>query len=602
MDRLFVDFETYFSTKEKYDLKSVSMTEYIRDDRFTALGMGYKLTDGEAHWLTGEHVIRGCLNAMDWANTIVIAHNVKFDGAILAWRYGVIPSAYVDTQCMAKAVLGNNVASYSLRALAEYFGLEPKGELKTDGLREPTKQQLAELGAYCKHDTELCAAIFEKMEKDFPINQFPVMDWTVRCFIEPKLQLDVPLLKQMVTDEKQRRDTAIEKSGVTKDVLASNKKFSELLTARDIFVPKKVSARTGKAIPALSLADEGFLQLKQTHPDLYEARVAAKSTIQETRGEKLIHVGNTGAFPFDVQFSGAVQTHRFAGSNGGGGNPQNFPRKGAMREAVCAPAGCELVVGDFAAIELRIISWLAKEPRLINALVSGNDIYSEFAGKIYNHRVSKQENPVERQFGKVAVLGLGYGMGAEKFRRVVGMQTGIELTDAQAYRVVDLYRDYYFNIPKLWAAALKCIPLIAEGKLGCLPFAPFLKVEKNAVILPSRLKIRYPNLRLEGREWVYDVFRKRYQSEPVKLYGGKLIENICQALAGDICKYAIARCQQHNIKVVGAVHDELLAVSDSEEDAPLMKRFMEMPVPFWPNLKLVAEVGHGKNWAAAKAA
>lgn len=592
------------------------MTEYIRDTRFKAQGVAFMLWGGRARWV--EEILPG---DFDWQRTIVVAHNVKFDGGILAWRYGVKPAYYLDTQTMAKAVLGNNVSSYSLRNLAAYFGLEPKGELKTDGLKVLTAQQMQDLATYCKHDVELCAQIFERLIKEFPASQLPIMDWTVRCFIEPKLALNVELLEKAVRDEKDRREKAIMATGYTKQQLASNQQFAKVVRDAGVTVPTKTSPRTGQSIPAFSLSDEGFLALKETHPVLYMGRVAAKSTINETRGEALINVGKTGLFPFDVQFSGAVQTHRFSGSNGGGGNPQNFPRKGPIRTAVCAPVGQELIVGDFAAIELRIISWLAKEPRLINSLIQGTRIYSEFASKIYQKPVNKKDNPVEDHIGKTAVLGLGYGMGWEKFQRAANIAlakafedglipTKLELSEDNAKEIVNLYRDYYFNVPKLWKQAESCLPLIATGRIGCIPFAPFIKVEKGALVLPSGLKIRYPNLRAKQvikfgqmqTEWVYDVFKKRYVSEEAKLYGGKLIENICQAIAGNICTIAIERCIDVNLPVCGQVHDELLAVGDGRIGAAFMKRCMEMPVPFWPEIRIKAEVGHGKNWADAKAA
>lgn len=621
---LFIDFETYYDTKIDFDLKSISMTEYIRDGRFETQGFAYKQgMNNAAHWVAGDHAMQALFGSIDWAKTILIAHNVKFDGAILAWRYGVKPAYYLDTQTMAKAVLGNNVSSYSLRNLAAFFGLEPKGELKTDGLKALTAQQMHELGTYCKHDTELCAQIFERLIKEFPEGQITVMDWTVRCFIEPKLALNVELLEKAVQHEKERREKAIAATGHTKAELSSNNQFATLVRTTCGSVPTKTSARTGKEIPAFSLSDEGFLALNKTHPILYAGRVAAKSNINETRGEALINVGKTGLFPFDVQFSGAVQTHRFSGSNGGGGNPQNFPRKGSIREAVCAPVGSELIVGDFAAIELRIISWLAKEPRLINSLIQNIRIYSEFASKIYKRPINKKDSPVEDQVGKGAVLGLGYGMGWEKFQHTANLALSkafddglipvrAELLDDECKEIVVLYRDYYFNVPKLWRQAEVCLPLIAAGRLGCLPFAPFIKVEKCALILPSGLKVRYPNLRgkqvikfgKQQTEWVYDVFKKRYVSEEAKLYGGKLIENICQALAGEILKLAVTHLENAGFECAGTIHDEVLALSPlmPYEAVILAKRYMEQPVSFWPEMRLKAEVGHGKNWADAKAA
>src|ERR1039457_7229181 len=86
MDLIFIDFETFYDRKNKYDLKSLSMTEYIRHTKFKVWGMGY-MEDGEADFLDPEETEYFLSNSVDWSNTAVVAHNVKFDGAILAWRY-----------------------------------------------------------------------------------------------------------------------------------------------------------------------------------------------------------------------------------------------------------------------------------------------------------------------------------------------------------------------------------------------------------------------------------------------------------------------------------------------------------------------------------
>src|ERR1019366_113638 len=152
--------------------KSMNVTTYVRDARFWALGMAYRfLDDAQTHWLAGIHPIEAWVASVDWKNTVVVAHECKFDGAILAWQYKVRPFAWMDTVGLAKAVLGENVSGYSLKRLAEYLGLPAKGEMSCEGVREPSDEQMVALGAYCKNDVEICKGIYEKLITQFPQGQ-----------------------------------------------------------------------------------------------------------------------------------------------------------------------------------------------------------------------------------------------------------------------------------------------------------------------------------------------------------------------------------------------------------------------------------------------
>lgn len=605
---LFVDFETFYDTRNKYGLKELSLTEYIRDSRFKAHGLAWQCSqwaNKETIWVGGGSLPL-TLSDIDLSNTVIVSHNVKFDGSILAWRYGVKPYAWFDTVALAKAVLGENVSGYSLKSLAEYLGLQLKGELKWDGVRDLTPQQEEEMSVYCKGDVKICEGIYEKLIGQFPVSQLQAMDWTIRAFIEPRLELSMDVLSKGVQDEKTRREEIIKASGIDKGVLASNKQFAELLESRGHTVPTKLSTRTGKQIPAFARTDDGLVELQRVSPTLHAARIASKANLLETRGESLLAVSRTGPFPFDVGFSGAVQTHRYSGGSGAGGNPQNFTRKSFLRAAVCPPAGHSLVVGDFAAVELRILAWLAKEPRLINKLINNEDVYADFARML----------GAERAFGKEAILGLGYNMGSDKFKARVKTVLKQEISDDEAWKTVSLYRTTYFNVPRLWEACSSLIPLLAEGRINSLYFAPFIKVRKGALILPSGLAIQYPNLRpvtVQGRrgpktEWLYDVYKKKYESEPSKLYGGKMVENICQGLAGELTKEAIERAERSGIVCVGQVHDEILSVCRQDsvrgqaeaETVEQLKFCMEKSPSWFPELRLKAEVGYGENWNAAK--
>lgn len=615
-----VDFETFYDTKGGYCLKTkekpkgLPIVQYVKDTRFHAHGLGYRfLDDVKTHWISGEHAIEAWVASVDWMNTVLVAHNVRFDASILRWRFNMLPPhAHMDTVGLAKAVLGENVSSYSLKRLAEYLGLPSKGDISCDGVQTPNMEQLAALEEYCRNDVDICKGIYEKLMPQFPQSQLSAMDWTIRAFIEPRLCLSIDALTKGVENEKTRREETIKKGGVDKKILSSNKQFAEHLHARGMAVPTKISARTGKPIPAFARTDDGLSKLAVMDPNLYAARIASKANLLETRGEALLAVAKTGAFPFDVGFSGAVQTQRYSGGGGAGGNPQNFTRGSFLRGAVCAPAGQSLIVGDFAAIEARLVAWLAKEPKLMSAFVRDIDVYSDFASVVYGRPINKKDNPAERFFGKEGILGLGYNMGAKKFQTRIKTVLKKDITENEAWRTVDLYRTTYFNVPKLWENTHALLPLIASGQIGCVWFAPFIKVRKNALILPSGLSIQYPNLRFgwyldkkanKKREgWHYDAFFKAYEAEPVGIYGGMIVENICQALAGELCKEAIERAEAAGICCVGQIHDEIIAITDQTPFmvAAKLQTCMEQPPSWLPALKLKAEIGYGGNWNEAK--
>jgi DNA polymerase family A/3'-5' exonuclease len=604
MKYCFVDFETFFDSKAGYTLKKMSMTEYIRDSRFHAFGVGVHYA-GVTEWVNDPRLLK----FIDWSDTALVAHNIKFDGSILKWIHGITPKLYIDTVSLAKAVLGPSVSGYSLGNLAVAMGLQtPKGELKIDGLAELTAEQEQVLASYCLNDVSLCKEIFDRLIKAFPQGELASLDWTARAFIEPKLVLDSERLKKAVEDEKRRREAAIEKSGFTKAQLSSNAQFAEVVRASGLVVPTKISGRTGAAIPAFSRTDEGLRELERLAPALYEGRLAAKSTILETRAAALYEISKTGPWPFDVSYSGAVQTHRYSGASGAGGNPQNFPKSGPIRESVVAPDGHTLVVGDFAQIEARLVSWLAQEPKLTKAFAEGRDIYSEFASELYGREITKEDEK-ERKFGKEGILGLGYGMGWEKFKARVRLVMGVDIEEAEARRIVGLYRELYFNVPRLWTNAERLLPLMRSGSHNRVFFAPYMGVKQDALVLPSGLTLKYPKVRISGTKfgkprWVCDTYVKKYLAEESDLYGGKLVENICQALAGEICKLSISRARAKGLLVAGMVHDEIICVAKAcyaEAACNALRTAMTEAFPWLPSLVLKAEVGHGKSWAQAKA-
>lgn len=600
MKTLIIDFETYYHTKERYDLKNVSMAEYINDPKFKVFGAGVQFNNDDPFWVTGNNLVQ-FFRAHDWADYIIIAHNVKFDGAILAWKYNVRPFQWRDTKSMAMAIYGASIPSFSLKALSERLGFEPKGILNTNGVFDLSEAQERELATYCLTDVKICAKLYNELAPQIPASQWPIMDWTIRAFTEPKLMVNQEMARRVQEEVKSRKIQVIQESGINPDILASNVQFAQYLKDQGYAVPMKKNPK-GKLIPALALGDPEFLSLLNS-PDLRLRNIAiarkeAKKTMEVKRAEKIQTLGKY--YPFDVIFSGATQTHRFSGGSGGGGNPQNFPKHGNLRACIQAPEGQTLIVGDFKNIELRILAFLAREPKLISAIKEGRNVYSEFAETIYRRPIIK-DTP-EYNFGKAAILGLGYGMGAVKFAKTVKLE-GLEVSEKVAKDTVYLYRDYYKAVPNFWKICEVVIQMMANGQSGFFPGCSFLKVKKNAIILPSGLEIKFPNLRKENEEWIYDKFKSQItQTDKAKLYGGKLTENICQALAGEICKESVQRTIEMGYPPQGQVHDELLLVSPlgSTEGMGVLRKAMTDRLPWWPELVLDAEIGWGQNWLEAK--
>lgn len=349
---IFLDIETYHNGKEGYDLRKLSLVEYVRDRRFKIHGLGAAIDSGAPFWVTEKDIPRFFDQAVPDDCTLV-GHNAKFDFSALAQVADSLQhvSGFVDTKGLARAVLGKLVEDYRLSTLARWFGLAEKGELKTDGIRELDEAQETELAAYCLHDVELCRSIYENLADAFPACQLPHLDWTIRSFVYPQLRVNTEILDEAVKEEERRKAAVFEKIGIPKAAFSSNIQFAGLLSDVLPGIPSKRSSRTGKTIPALAMGDTGFLDLLESSDsrvrELCEARKEAKSTLLETRAAKLAGVGRSGPWPFDVEFSGAAQTHRYSGGGGAAGNPQNFTRDSVLREAITAPPGHVLVVGDF---------------------------------------------------------------------------------------------------------------------------------------------------------------------------------------------------------------------------------------------------------------
>jgi len=603
MDVVTLDFETFYS--KDFSLSKMTTEEYIRSPRFETIMVSLKVNDGPAVWVSGTHKqIKKHLDLYDWDNSVAIAHNAMFDMAILNWHFDIRPKRIVDTLSMARA-LGQ--PSVSLATLSKVYGVGEKGTEVGSALGKRridfTDDELEAYGSYCNNDTELTYRLFQVLAKDFPLSELKLIDLTIRMFSEPTLVLDIGVLQQHLTNVKAKKEALLSKSLMSKDNLMSNPQLALTLISLGVDPPMKASPTTGKQTYAFSKTDEEFTVLLEHENILVQtiiaARLGVKSTLEETRTERFIGISERGLMPVPLRYY-AAHTGRWGGADSI--NLQNLPRKSPLKYALRAPPGHVIIDSDSSQIEARTLAWLAGQDDLVAAFDRGEDVYKIMASAIYG-KPEEEITDAERFVGKTTILGAGYGMGPTKFRAQL-KNFGVDMSTAECERIIRVYRETYSKIPELWKQAGAALEAILDNKSAPLGLDGVLIVEgRNGIRLPNELYLRYPNLRRRsdpdtGRsELCYDT-RKGKAVIPNRVYGGKTIENVCQALARIIIgeqMIAIGR----KYKLVMTVHDAIAVVVPEGKEAEASAEVelgMKMRPKWALGLPLSCETGSGKSY------
>jgi DNA polymerase len=284
----------------------------------------------------------------------------------------------------------------------------------------------------------------------------------------------------------------------------------------------------------------------------------------------------------------------------------------ALRGAICAPPGRDFLVADYASIEARVTAWLADEGELIDLFKNNGDAYIAMAESVYNRKLNKKDNPLERQLGKEAILGLGFGMGYIKFLMrvrsygitftkeqvcaVVPTATRLELakeilndwkrvkmTMPTAQRsdlldlifmkyIVDHYRGKYEKIVRMWGNLEECAKLAVQypGKVFKVNKTSWKADDRFLMCrLPSGRIMRYfqPELGSHGRLRYIAARGNTGVFGYMDTYGGKLTENVVQAVARDVMADAMIRLEENPPyhELIMTVHDELVCEIDTNK-------------------------------------
>lgn len=606
-----LDFETFYD--QDYSLSKMTTEQYIRDPRFEIIGVSLKLALHQAaFWFTGTHAeITAFLDQhINWDEDAVLCHNSAFDGAILAWHLNRFPKFHIDTLSMARPK-HLKTTGVSLAALAKHYGFGYKGHAVLDAKgkrrKDFTVQELAEYGEYCCNDIELTYKLFKQLASSTSASEMKVIDHTIRMFTEPKFVLNQQVLEayyKEVVDNKEKLIAAANQQN--RDAFMSNDMFAELLRANGVEPPTKWSAKQNKLVYAFAKTDKAMKDLLE-HDDpavqaLAACRLGVKTTIEETRAQRLLDISKRGPLPIMLNYWGAG-TGRFSG--GDKINPQNFKRGGTLRNAIEAPAGHEVIASDLSQIEARVLALVAGQEDLVAAFAQGLDVYSIFASDVYGRTITKADK-AERFLGKTCILGLGYYTGAAKLRETLRIGNGgisVTIDIDEAKRIVKLWRKKNNKIVAFWKACGNALDHMVIGGSGYISQKFNIRYEGENVYLPNGAVLYYPQLQQCRNQETGDTeFRYLNRKQWTKIYSGLLCENIIQALArGVIVENLVEIAEQYTVFL--QVHDEIVSIVPSSltiTAKQYIKDVMSKPVPWLPGLPVACEVESGPSYGAAK--
>jgi DNA polymerase len=618
VDIFTVDFETYYD--KDFSLSKMSTEDYVMDDRFEIIMVGVKKNDEQTEVLsfTDTSQYRQALIDRGVHRGAVLCHNTLFDGLILAARLQIIPPMLLDTLAMAQATLKPFHRSISLASCLKHRKSPLAkgtyvGNMLGRRLASLSPLEFREYAQYCSDDCDGEYWLFQDMKEMLPRDEYLIIDMTLRMYLEPQFVLDADTCNGVLADEREKKRKLLKAlpNHVEPSDLTSNPKFAKVLEKFGVEVPYKISPTTLKPTYAFAKNDPEFKDLEDEYADdpivssLLAARLGVKSTIGETRARRFLDIAQQyRQLRVPLRYYGA-HTGRYSGMEKI--NCQNLPRipRGAtnrnhLRYAVTVPEGYVVLASDLSQIEARMNAWLSNCTALLGVFANKGDPYCAFATRAYGREIIKGRDDHERFIGKTCVLGLGYGMGAKKLQATL-RKDGVKMEFHEVQRLVDVYRETFHEIPALWRRCDEIIKQMAAGEAMCM-VGPVM-CTKDRLTLPNGMAIYYHNLRFidtsKYRGWSFT-----YAERPKTIWGGTMVENLCQALARiTITEHMLNIRKRLNLRPALQAHDELVYVvkekfADRYREA--LEKLMRTPPSFAPDLPIDAEAAWGQTYGDAK--
>lgn len=645
MTHLHIDFET----RSTADLKEVGLDNYARDPSTEVWCMAYAFDDEPVElWTPGQPMPDRVLDHVA-GDGIVVGHNVAFELAIWNAKFdqSLLPEQCLCTMSMAYAMSLPGSLENAAAAVGLAIGKDMKGHrlmlqmsrprrVDPDGTPvwwddDDRKQRLFE---YCKQDVEVERQLFTRL---MPLSETERAVWLLDYKINQEgVYVDIPAIKaaiKIVEKEQKRLDTEInrvtdgsvgactEAAALTRWVTGRGVELSGVAKS-DVVELLRRDDLPADVHKALKLRQEAA---KSSTAKLYAMIEAASITDNRIRGLFQYHGAGTGRWA-----GRKVQLQNLPRPNLKQNQidsvlallPQDISAEDidtlfgppmsvisdCLRGFITAAPGHELIAADFSAIEARVIAWLAGEEKVLDIFRTHGKIYEHAAAGIYGKKMESVTKD-ERQIGKVAVLALGYQGGVGAFQ-TMARGYGVQVSDARADEIKSAWRDLHTKIVAYWyaleAAALNAVRYSGDtftaGQQG-----RHVKFKKKGsflwCLLPSGRMLCYPYAKLVEGKFGNDALQYKSVNgltrkwEDTDTYGGKLAENITQAVARDLLAEAMMRLSQRGFKIVSHVHDEV--VIEAPTNTVTVKEIEDLmaEAPAWAEgLPLAAEGWAGKRY------
>lgn len=497
---------------------------------------------------------------------------------------------------------------------------------------KPTQANGQRTRNYPHHDLEKWD-LFKEYNRQDVVTEQAIYDKLMK-FPLPENERILYCLDQSINDYGIGVDTDLMDKviGYSKDYEAALRKECEKLTGginihSIVQLKQWLTEQEGRQIDSLTKDDVDQLlklDLKPSSKRILELRQETGKTSVKKYEAFERSICSDGRIHGAFQFYGAGRTGRWAGRLI---QPQNFPRNafedialarqmvkskqwdeiemlyGSMndvfstliRTLIVPPEGMTFAIADYSAIEARVVAWMADEKWRQDVFADGGDIYCMSATQMFGVPVEKHgQNSHLRKKGKVAELACGYGGGVGALRKMGGEQMG--LTEKEMDDIVKKWRRSSPHVVELWRelgdAAIEAID--TRLRVKCRHGVSF-KYTKGILFmtLPSGRSLAYVQPRFDGRELTYMGMNQTSRKwERTKTWGGKLTENLIQAIARDCLAVSMSKIQKAGYHIVMHVHDEVIVEVPEDDAEGHLKRIeylMGEPIEWAPGLLLTAD-------------
>lgn len=596
-----IDIETYSSA----DLTSTGVYKYVEAEDFQILLFAYSVNNSPVRIVDlamGEQLPPEILSALTDGNVLKTAYNAAFE-RICIGKYLGIHLSPDDWDCtmvrgarlglplalgQCGAVLGLEEQKMKEgKSLINYFS-KPCRPTKANGMRtrnlpEHAPDKWATFKRYCIRDVEVEQAIRRKVLR-LRVTPTERRIWLLDQRINDRgVLIDLQMAKKASDfDDEYREKLAKEAREITG--LENPNSVSQLKTwlkrETGIDFPSVTKETVAQALPRItSPKAKRMLQIRQelgkTSTAKYKAMLTCACDDGRARGLFQFYGANrTGRFAGRLlQLQNLPQNHiedldyarnivKYGSLEDAEFEYGNVPKllSELIRTALIAKEGHVFHVCDFSAIEARVIAWLAGEEWVLEVFRNGGDIYCATASQMFGVPVEKHgQNSELRQRGKVSVLALGYGGGVEALRQMGGERLG--LSDEEMADTVKKWRGANPHIVRLWKHVEAATRAAIAGE--ALPIEKGIKFEMKwgglCITLPSKRQLFYPRMHVNptNDRLTYEGMNQEKKIWcTLETYGGKLTENIVQAIARDALVETMLNLDDAGFNIVFHIHDE----------------------------------------------